>query len=110
MAGPTGPAGARIAMAGPRAGGGARPRTSGARPTPGRQAAREAVDGIDGVEVDELELTDLESVRSFAERFLSSDRGIDLVISNAGIMACPQTRVGPGWEAQFATITSVTSR
>jgi NAD(P)-dependent dehydrogenase (short-subunit alcohol dehydrogenase family) len=25
------------------------------------------------------------------------------VIDNAGIMACPETRVGPGWEAQFAT-------
>src|SRR2546426_5680502 len=27
----------------------------------------------------------------------------DLLINNAGIMACPETRVGPGWEAQFAT-------
>jgi NAD(P)-dependent dehydrogenase (short-subunit alcohol dehydrogenase family) len=25
------------------------------------------------------------------------------MIDNAGIMACPETRVGPGWEAQFAT-------
>jgi NAD(P)-dependent dehydrogenase (short-subunit alcohol dehydrogenase family) len=65
--------------------------------------AREAVNGIDGVEVDELELTDPDSVRSFAERFLSSDRGIDIMINNAGIMASPETRVGPGWEAQFAT-------
>ncbi|MFE1763984.1 SDR family NAD(P)-dependent oxidoreductase [Streptomyces angustmyceticus] len=68
-----------------------------------RAAAQEEVRGIDGVEVDELELTDLESVRAFAERFLSSGRGIDLMINNAGIMACPETRVGPGWEAQFAT-------
>lgn len=26
-----------------------------------------------------------------------------MLILNAGIMACPETRVGPGWEAQFAT-------
>ncbi|ANS69900.1 oxidoreductase [Streptomyces lincolnensis] len=65
--------------------------------------AREALEGIDGVEVDELDLGDLESVRAFAERFLASDRTIDLMIDNAGIMACPETRVGPGWEAQFAT-------
>ena len=26
-----------------------------------------------------------------------------MLINNAGIMACPETRVGPGWEAQFAT-------
>lgn len=68
-----------------------------------RSTAVAAVDGIDGVEVDELDLADLEAVRSFAERFLASGRDIDLMIDNAGIMACPETRVGPGWEAQFAT-------
>ncbi|MBE8476531.1 SDR family NAD(P)-dependent oxidoreductase [Streptomyces justiciae] len=65
--------------------------------------AREALAGIDGVEVDALDLGDLDSVRAFAERFLASGRTIDLMIDNAGIMACPETRVGPGWEAQFAT-------
>ncbi|WP_151475700.1 SDR family NAD(P)-dependent oxidoreductase [Streptomyces albicerus] len=68
-----------------------------------RAVAQEALAGIDGVEVDELDLGDLDSVRAFAERFLASDRTIDIVINNAGIMACPETRVGPGWEAQFAT-------
>jgi NAD(P)-dependent dehydrogenase (short-subunit alcohol dehydrogenase family) len=64
--------------------------------------ARKALKGIDGVEVDELDLGDLENVRGFAERFLASGRSIDIMINNAGIMACPETRVGPGWEAQFA--------
>lgn len=67
-----------------------------------RATAEQAVDGIDGVEVDELDLSDVESVRGFAERFVASGRSVDLVINNAGIMACPETRVGPGWEAQFA--------
>ncbi|WP_406176534.1 SDR family NAD(P)-dependent oxidoreductase [Streptomyces sp. NBC_00996] len=65
--------------------------------------AREALDGIEGVETDELDLGHLESVRAFADRFLASGRVVDIVINNAGIMACPETRVGPGWEAQFAT-------
>jgi len=26
-----------------------------------------------------------------------------MLICNAGIMACPETRIGSGWEAQFAT-------
>ena len=68
-----------------------------------RETAEEALAGIEGVEVDELDLGDLESVRAFAERFLATGRRIDLFIANAGIMACPETRVGPGWEAQFAT-------
>lgn len=65
--------------------------------------AREALADIDGAETGELDLGDLESVRAFAERFLASGRAIDIVIDSAGIMACPETRVGPGWEAQFAT-------
>ncbi|MFF0868209.1 SDR family NAD(P)-dependent oxidoreductase [Nonomuraea sp. NPDC003560] len=68
-----------------------------------RGAAEEALAGIDGVEVGELDLGDLDSVRRFAEEFLASGRDLHLVINNAGIMACPETRVGPGWEAQFAT-------
>ncbi|MGW6787596.1 SDR family NAD(P)-dependent oxidoreductase [Streptomyces chartreusis] len=68
-----------------------------------RAAAEEALAGLERVEVDELDLGDLESVRGFAERFLASGRTIDFMIDNAGIMACPETRVGPGWEAQFAT-------
>ncbi|MFG3024149.1 SDR family NAD(P)-dependent oxidoreductase [Streptomyces sp. NPDC048254] len=67
------------------------------------EAAREALAGLDRVEVDELDLGDLDSVRGFAERFLASGRTVDFVIDNAGVMACPETRVGPGWEAQFAT-------
>ncbi|MDX3111143.1 SDR family NAD(P)-dependent oxidoreductase, partial [Nonomuraea angiospora] len=62
-----------------------------------REVAEEAVGGIGGVEVDELDLADLESVRRFAERFLATGRSVEIVIDSAGIMACPETRVGPGW-------------
>jgi NAD(P)-dependent dehydrogenase (short-subunit alcohol dehydrogenase family) len=64
--------------------------------------ARRTLSGVNHVEVDELDLGDLESARRFAERFLDSGRTIDMMIDNAGIMACPEIRVGPGWEAQFA--------
>jgi NAD(P)-dependent dehydrogenase (short-subunit alcohol dehydrogenase family) len=67
------------------------------------ETAQAAVGDLDGVEVDELDLADLESVRRFADRFLAGGRSAEIVIANAGIMACPETRVGPGWEAQFAT-------
>ncbi|MFE5217833.1 MULTISPECIES: SDR family NAD(P)-dependent oxidoreductase [unclassified Streptomyces] len=65
--------------------------------------AEQALAGLSGVELDELDLGDLDSVRGFAERFLASGRTLDIVIDSAGIMACPETRVGPRWEAQFAT-------
>ena len=55
------------------------------------------------IEVDALDLGDLASVAAFAERFLDAGRSIDLLINNAAIMACPETRLANGWEAQFAT-------
>jgi NAD(P)-dependent dehydrogenase (short-subunit alcohol dehydrogenase family) len=66
--------------------------------------ARQALEGIDNVSVDELDLSDLDSVKAFAQRFGESGSRLDFLINNAGVMACPETRVGPGdWELQFAT-------
>jgi NAD(P)-dependent dehydrogenase (short-subunit alcohol dehydrogenase family) len=65
-------------------------------------ASRELA-GVANVEIDELDLSDLESVHAFAGRFLASERAVDLLINNAAVMANPETRVGPGWESQFAT-------
>jgi NAD(P)-dependent dehydrogenase (short-subunit alcohol dehydrogenase family) len=73
------------------------------RPEHAREAL--AAEGITA-EVDALDLGDLASVRAFATTFLDSDRPIDILINNAAIMACPETRVGVGgvrFEAQFAT-------
>ncbi|GAB3860371.1 SDR family NAD(P)-dependent oxidoreductase [Dactylosporangium cerinum] len=53
---------------------------------------------VDGLDVRRLDLADLDQVREFAAGF----DAVDILIANAGIMACPLTRVGPGWEAQFA--------
>lgn len=64
--------------------------------------AKQALDGVAGVEVDEADLADLDSVQAFADRFLASSRGIDILINCAGVMAPPETRVGSGWELQFA--------
>ncbi|MEK8110246.1 SDR family NAD(P)-dependent oxidoreductase [Micromonospora sp. M12] len=55
-----------------------------------------------GIEVDQLDLGDLASVHAFTERFLIRHPTLDILIASAGVMACPETRVGPGWEAQFA--------
>jgi NAD(P)-dependent dehydrogenase (short-subunit alcohol dehydrogenase family) len=68
-----------------------------------RAAAEQALAGCSDVELDDLDLGDLASVRAFAERFLASGRPLDLLLNNAGIMASPELRVGPGWEAQFGT-------
>lgn len=67
------------------------------------ERAREELGGLERTEVGTLDLGDLDSVKAFADGVLAAGRPIDLMIDNAGIMATPETRVGPGWEAQLAT-------
>lgn len=50
-----------------------------------------------------MDLGDLKSIHAFATEIKSTLNQLDFLIHNAGIMACPETRVGPGWEAQFGT-------
>jgi len=65
-----------------------------------------AVQNLEGIvskeNIVEMDLGNLNSVRKFTEGFKESFGKLDLLINNAGIMACPETRVGNGWESQFA--------
>jgi NAD(P)-dependent dehydrogenase (short-subunit alcohol dehydrogenase family) len=65
-------------------------------------AAREALGDLPNVEVGDMDLADLGSVRKFARYWIATGRPLHGLVNNAGIMACPLTRVGPGWESQFA--------
>jgi NAD(P)-dependent dehydrogenase (short-subunit alcohol dehydrogenase family) len=51
----------------------------------------------------ELDLADLASVRSFAERLGSERDPVDLLINNAGVMAPPRRLTKDGFESQFGT-------
>ncbi|XP_031473615.1 short-chain dehydrogenase TIC 32, chloroplastic-like [Nymphaea colorata] len=55
------------------------------------------------IEVMELDLGSLASVRSFAAAFLSSNRPLNLLINNAGIYGVPFQLSRDGIELQFAT-------
>ncbi len=58
---------------------------------------------IDGeVIVDTMDLGDLASVRAYADAVSQRESALHLLINNAGIMACPETRIGNNWEAHFA--------
>jgi NAD(P)-dependent dehydrogenase (short-subunit alcohol dehydrogenase family) len=50
-----------------------------------------------------LDLADLESVRSFASKCLSTEPAIDILCNNAGIMMCPRGETKDGFELQFGT-------
>jgi NAD(P)-dependent dehydrogenase (short-subunit alcohol dehydrogenase family) len=51
----------------------------------------------------ELDLASLESVRRCAERLVAERKPFDLIVANAGVMACPKGTTADGFETQFGT-------
>jgi NAD(P)-dependent dehydrogenase (short-subunit alcohol dehydrogenase family) len=68
------------------------------------EKARQALDGINRVEVQEMDLVDPRSVDSFADRFFARPRALDILVNSAGIMALPELTLDDrGYEYHFAT-------
>lgn len=59
--------------------------------------------GNQEIDLLEMELASLDSVRTAAKTWLSRYDQLNILVNNAGIMACPLERTGDGWESQFAT-------
>jgi NAD(P)-dependent dehydrogenase (short-subunit alcohol dehydrogenase family) len=55
------------------------------------------------LELQELDLASLDSVRELAGRFKAAHQGLDLLINNAGVMASPRRSTADGFELQFGT-------
>src|SRR3984885_12938302 len=56
-----------------------------------------------GLELVELDLASLDSVRVCANALVDNGKPFDLVIANAGVMACPYGKTVDGFETQFGT-------
>lgn len=71
----------------------------------GEQAKAEIVAEVPEatINVMELDLADLESVRSFATTFSKQYNKLDVLLNNAGIMMSPYFKTKDGFEAQFGT-------
>lgn len=48
-----------------------------------------------------LDLSDLDSVRAFADAFLAAHDRLDLLVNNAGVMMPPEATTAQGWELQW---------
>ena len=55
------------------------------------------------LELVELDLARLSSVRACADALVAARKSFDVVIANAGVMACPQGKTSDGFETQFGT-------
>ncbi|MFT3920465.1 SDR family NAD(P)-dependent oxidoreductase [Cloacibacterium sp.] len=66
------------------------------------EKAKKNLQGINNVEIEEMDLMNPTSIDTFAEKFLASDRPLHLLINNAGIMWVPLRRDNRGIESQLA--------
>ncbi len=67
----------------------------------GEEAAQQISAGPDQVEVRELDLSSLDSVRSFVAGL--GHQRVDLLVNNAGIMMTPPQKTADGFELQLGT-------
>jgi NAD(P)-dependent dehydrogenase (short-subunit alcohol dehydrogenase family) len=72
--------------------------------------ARRATEGVladakagGGLELIELDLASLASVRACANALTAAGKPFDAIIANAGVMACPKSTTKDGFETQFGT-------
>ncbi|KAI3436274.1 hypothetical protein D9Q98_002327 [Chlorella vulgaris] len=66
-----------------------------------RRKLKELVPGARSVEVAIMDLADLSSVRDWAKRAQDFSEPLDVLICNAGVMACPQQQTKDGFEYQL---------
>ena len=67
------------------------------------QVVRDQAKNGGGLELVQLDLASLASVRACADALNADGRPFDLIIANAGVMACPKGITADGFETQFGT-------
>jgi NAD(P)-dependent dehydrogenase (short-subunit alcohol dehydrogenase family) len=67
------------------------------------EKAKKSLAGIANVELETMDLMSPNSIDTFAEKFIASNRPLHLLINNAGIMWVPLQRDERGYESQLAT-------
>ena len=67
------------------------------------QAVRDGAAKGGALELVELDLASLKSVRATADKLVAAGKPFDVVIANAGVMATPQGKTADGFETQFGT-------
>jgi NAD(P)-dependent dehydrogenase (short-subunit alcohol dehydrogenase family) len=65
--------------------------------------ATQNLEGIDGVELLQLDLEEPTSIDQFVLHFVNSKRALDILINNAGVFAPKNVHERRGYETQFAT-------
>ncbi len=67
------------------------------------EGVRAAASNGGGLELVQLDLASLASVRKCADALVAAGKPFDVIIANAGVMACPKGKTSDGFETQFGT-------
>ena len=67
------------------------------------EKGQRATADIPGITLLQMDLASLASVRAAADRLVAEGKPLDLIIANAGVMACPKSFTADGFEMQFGT-------
>ena len=67
------------------------------------EAVRAGAASNASVDLIELDLASLASVRACADKLVAEGKSLQVLIANAGVMACPQGTTEDGFETQFGT-------
>jgi NAD(P)-dependent dehydrogenase (short-subunit alcohol dehydrogenase family) len=67
------------------------------------EVSQAAAESGGSLEVVELDLASLKSVRAAADKLVADGRSFDVIIANAGVMATPLGKTKDGFETQFGT-------
>jgi NAD(P)-dependent dehydrogenase (short-subunit alcohol dehydrogenase family) len=67
------------------------------------EVSQAAAESGGSLEVVELDLASLKSVRAAADKLVADGRWFDVIIANAGVMATPLGKTEDGFETQFGT-------
>jgi len=72
-------------------------------PARDQDKASKALAGLQGVEIEVMDLMSPATIDAFVAKFLASGRPLHILVNNAAVMACPLMRDSRGYEAQFST-------
>jgi NAD(P)-dependent dehydrogenase (short-subunit alcohol dehydrogenase family) len=68
------------------------------------ERGKAAAEGVGAaVEVREVDLSSLASIRAFADQLVADGPSLDVIITNAGVMGCPKAATADGFEMQIGT-------
>lgn len=59
--------------------------------------------GVGEIALVEADLASLANVRAAADKLVAKGETLDVIVGNAGVMACPEGRTADGFETQFGT-------